>query len=78
MILSRLSAWFLLLAGVFQWVVWPTFLKNIWADPRSFADGPTAFLVVHAVLTAAQLVLASVLIVLGVRGLRRGGRSGRA
>jgi hypothetical protein len=76
--LSRRSAWFLVLVGVFQWVVWPTFLKNIWADPRSFSDGPTAFLVVHAVLTAVQLLLATVLLVLGARGLRRGGRSGRA
>jgi intracellular septation protein A len=70
-VLSRRSALFLLVAGIFQWVVWPTFLKNIWADPRSFDHGPTAFLVVHAVLTAVQLVLATVLLVLGWRGLRR-------
>lgn len=76
--LSRRSAWFLLLAGLFQWVVWPTFLKNVWADPRAFAGGPTAFLVVHAVLTAVQLVLATVLLVMGARRLRRGGRSGPA
>lgn len=69
--LSRRSAWFLLGVGVFQWVVWPTFLKNIWSDPRSFSDGPTAFLVVHAVLTAVQLLLATGLLVLGARGLRR-------
>ena len=75
MILSRRSARFLLLAGVFQWIVWPTFLKNIWADPRSFDNGPTAFLVVHAVLTAVQLLLATALLVLGLRGLRRDGRS---
>ncbi len=72
--LSRRSAWFLLLAGVFQWAVWPTFLNNIWADPRSFSDGPTAFLVVHAVLTAVQLLLATALLVLGGRGLRRRSR----
>lgn len=76
--LSRRSAWFVLVVGVFQWVVWPTFLNNIWSDPRSFSDGPTAFLVVHAVLTAVQLLLATGLLVLGVRGLRRGGRSARA
>jgi hypothetical protein len=76
--LSRRSALFLLLVGVFQWVVWPTFLRNIWADDRSFDDGPTAFLVVHLVLTAVQLLLATGLLVLGVRALRRGGRSARA
>lgn len=84
MTFSRRSAGFLLLVGVFQWIVWPTFLKNIWADPRSFSNGPTAFLVVHAVLTAVQLVLATGLLVLGWRGLRRrttvrrDGRSGPA
>jgi hypothetical protein len=69
-VLSRRSAGFLLLAGIFQWVVWPTFLRNIWDDPRSFSDGPTGFLVVHAVLTAVQLVLATLLLVLGWRGIR--------
>ena len=75
MLLSRRSAWFLLAAGVFQWLVWPTFLKNIWQDPRSFSGGPTGFLIVHAVLTVVQLVLATVLLVLGGRGLRRTRRS---
>jgi hypothetical protein len=70
--LSRRSAWFLLAAGIFQWIVWPTFLKNIWADPRSFDSGPTGFFIVHAVLTAVQLVLATVLLALAWRGLRRG------
>jgi len=78
MTLSRRTAWFLLLAGIFQWVVWPTFLKNIWADPRSFDHGPTAFLIVHAVLTAVQLALATGLLVVGGRGVRRGGRSAPA
>jgi hypothetical protein len=68
--LSRRSAWFLLAVGIFQWVVWPTFLKNIWDDPRSFDSGPTGFLLVHAVLTAVQLLLATALLLLGRRGLR--------
>lgn len=71
MVLSRRSALFLLLVGIFQWVVWPTFLRNIWADDRAFDDGPTDFLVVHAVLTAVQLLLATGLLALGIRGLRR-------
>ena len=69
--LSRRTALFLLAAGIFQWVVWPTFLKNIWADPRSFHHGPTGFLVVHAVLTVVQLLLAAGLLVVGWRALRR-------
>lgn len=72
--LSRRWALFLVLVGAFQWLVWPTFLHNIWADDRSFGPGPgggpTAFLVVHAVLTGAQLLLASVLLWLGFRALR--------
>ncbi|MCU1674382.1 MAG: hypothetical protein JWN77_2495 [Frankiales bacterium] len=69
--MTRRTALFLLAAGLFQWLVWPTFLTNIWADPRSFDDGPTGFLVVHAVLTAVQLALATVLLVVGWRALRR-------
>jgi hypothetical protein len=69
-VLTRRSAAFLVAAGIFQWIIWPTFLKNIWADPRSFDQGPTGFLVVHAVLTAASLALGTALLVLGVRGLR--------
>ena len=71
MTLTRRWALFLLATGVFQWLVWPTFLKNIWQDDRSFDDGPTSFLVVHLVLTVAQLALATVLLVLGARGWRR-------
>ena len=69
--LTRRWSAFLLAAGVFQWVVWPTFLKNIWRDDRSFDSGPTAFLLVHLVLTVVQLALATVLLVLGARGWRR-------
>lgn len=71
MLLSRRVAAFLVAAGVFQWVVWPTFLHNIWKDPRSFSDGPTAFLIVHAVLTVASLALGTALLVLGARAWRR-------
>lgn len=72
--LSRRAAWFLTLTGAFQWVIWPTFLRNVWKDDRSFSDtgsGPTAFLVVHAVLTVVSLALGSGVLLVGVRGLRR-------
>ena len=71
MTLSRRSALLLVVGGLFQWGVWPTFLKNVWADPRSFRDGPTAFLLVHAALTVLSLALGAALLVLGTRGLRR-------
>lgn len=71
MVLSRRAAGFLLAFGVWSWIIWPTFLRNIWNDDRSFADGPTGFLIVHAVLTAASLLFGTVIGVLGYRGLRR-------
>ncbi|MGB8650306.1 MAG: hypothetical protein WCD35_06555 [Mycobacteriales bacterium] len=69
--LSRRAAAFLLATGLFQWVIWPTFLRNIWKDDRSFAHGsPTAFLLVHAALTGVSLLLGAGLVALGWRGLR--------
>jgi hypothetical protein len=73
-LVSRRVAAFLLAAGAFQWVIWPTFLRNIWKDPRSFEDGPTGFLVVHAVLTGVSLLLGSGLLWLGWRAWRSAAR----
>ena len=76
--LSRRAAAFLLAVGAFQWVIWPTFLKNIWQDDRSFSHGsPTGFLVVHVVLTGVSLALGTGVGLIGLRGLTAG-RSGRA
>lgn len=66
--LSRPMSLFLVAFGVWSWVIWPTFLKNIWNDPRSFSDGPTPFFTVHLVLVIASLVFGTVIGVLGVRG----------
>lgn len=69
--LSRRAAAFLLLTGVFQWVIWPTFLRNIWKDDRSFHGGsPTAFLIVHVVLTGVSLILGTGVLLIGVKGVR--------
>ena len=71
MVLSRRTSVFLLLFGVWSWIIWPTFLKNIWADGRSWSDGPTAFFLVHLVLIVVSLVFGTVIGGLGVRHLRR-------
>jgi intracellular septation protein A len=68
--LSRGASVFLLAVAVWNWIIWPTFLRNIWADDRSFDDGPTSFLLVHLVLVVVSLVIGTALGVLGWRGLR--------
>ncbi|HWE88349.1 MAG TPA: hypothetical protein VG317_02650 [Pseudonocardiaceae bacterium] len=63
--------------GVWTWVIWPTFMKNISADPRSFADGgPTAFFDVHLVLSVVSFLAGTAIAVLGIRGLLALRRSG--
>jgi hypothetical protein len=70
--MSRRVSAFLLLVGVWTWVIWPTFLKNIWKDDRAFGPGhkPTSFLIVHAVLVGVSLLIGTVIGVIGWRGLR--------
>ena len=70
MTLSRRWSAFLLAVAAWSWIIWPTFLRNIWKDDRSFSNGPTAFLLVHAVLVAVSLAIGTVLGVLGWRGWR--------
>ena len=71
MTLSRRWSTFLLLFGVWSWVIWPTFIHNIANDPRAFSGNrPHAFFVVHLVLTVISLAFGSAIGWLGVRGLR--------
>lgn len=74
MVISKRVGWFLVAFGVWSWFIWPTFLKNIWADKRSWDDGMTAFFGVHLVLVIVSLTLGTAIGVLGVRGLRSGRR----
>lgn len=68
--LSPAVSWFLLAFGVWSWVIWPVFLRNIAADPRSFhAGSPTAFFLVHLVLTIVSLAFGTAIGVLGISGL---------
>ncbi|MDP9814192.1 SCO4848 family membrane protein [Spirilliplanes yamanashiensis] len=77
MVLSRRWSVFLVLVGVWTWVIWPRFAVAIWNDDRSFAAGgaPTSFLWVHALLIAASLVVGTTTGVLGVRGWRAARRN---
>lgn len=63
-------AWSLLLlvAGVWNLVVWPRFLQRVRRDPRAHdaAGRPTRFLTVHVVLVAVSLVLGVAVALLGV------------
>jgi len=69
--LTRRWSWFLVGFGVWSWVIWPTFLRNIANDPRSFNAGrPQPFFVVHLLLTVASLAFGTTIGVLGIRGLR--------
>ncbi|MFC7527973.1 SCO4848 family membrane protein [Actinoplanes sp. GCM10030250] len=75
MVITRRWAAFLILVGVWTWVIWPRFGVAIYNDDRSFSGGtPTSFLWVHALLIAASLILGSAVGVLGVRAWRAAGR----
>ncbi|MCX6406263.1 MAG: hypothetical protein NTV28_05025 [Propionibacteriales bacterium] len=79
--ISRVSAWVLVVAGVFNVVIWPRFAKAIVDDDRSWSgeawsSAPTSFLWVHAVLITAAMTLGICVLVIGVRALR-GARGSR-
>jgi ABC-type Mn2+/Zn2+ transport system permease subunit len=70
-VISRRWAVFLVLVGIWTWLIWPRFGLAIWNDDRAFANGtPTAFLWVHAVLILASLVIGTIVGVLGVKAFR--------
>ncbi|WP_026152713.1 SCO4848 family membrane protein [Actinopolyspora halophila] len=69
--ISRGMGLFLLAFGVWSWVLWPTFFKNILASEDSWSGGtPTPFLWVHLVIATVSLVLGTIIGVLGWRGYR--------
>ena len=70
MIVSRRVGWFFVAFGVWSWIIWATFLKNIWADHRSWNHGMTAFFAVHLALTVASVMLGTIIAVYGIRALR--------
>ncbi|KFU83173.1 MULTISPECIES: SCO4848 family membrane protein [Amycolatopsis] len=70
--ISRGTSMFLLGFGVWSWIIWITFAKNLWDSDRAWAaDGsPTAYFIVHAVLTVVSFVLGTIIGLIGLRTLR--------
>lgn len=73
--ISKLAARFLVVAGVFNVVIWPRFAKAIVDDERAW-DGerwhsaPTAFFWVHAVLITTAVVIGLGVLLVGIRAHR--------
>lgn len=66
---------FLVLAGVFNVVIWPRFARAIVDDDRAWAgehwaSAPTAFFWVHAVLISTAVLIGLGVLVVGVRAHR--------
>lgn len=73
--ISKRGAWFLVVAGVFNVVIWPRFAKAIVDDDRAWAgehwsSAPTSFLWVHAVLITVAVVIGLGVLVVGWRARR--------
>lgn len=74
--LSRRVSWFLVAFGVWSWIVWVTFVKNLWQDASGLAfhhgdhSHPTAYFWIHLALAITSTVLGTAIGVLGLRGLR--------
>jgi hypothetical protein len=74
-VVSKRVAGFFVAFGVWSWVIWPTFLKNIWSDKRSWNHGMTSFFGVHLVLTVVSLTLGTIIGTYGLRALLRARRA---
>lgn len=73
--ISKLSARLLVLAGLFNIVIWPRFAKAVTDDDRAWAgehwhSAPQAFFSVHAVLIVTAMTLGVVVLVIGIRAHR--------
>lgn len=81
--LSRRVSWFLTAFGVWSWIVWVTFVKNLWKDTSGLAfhhgdhAHPTAYFWIHLTLAVVSTILGTAIGVLGLRGLRAARREAR-
>ena len=67
---------FLLAFGIWSWVIWLTFIKNVANDPRSFTGNrPHAFFIVHLVLSIVSIALGTINGVVGLKGVRASRRT---
>ncbi|GGY32784.1 hypothetical protein GCM10010326_28470 [Streptomyces xanthochromogenes] len=73
--LSRPLSWFLLAFGAWSWVIWTTFVKNLWKDGSGLAfdaaGNPTAYFWVHLLLAITSFLLGTGVGVIGFLSLRR-------
>ncbi|MEU1019366.1 MULTISPECIES: hypothetical protein [unclassified Streptomyces] len=79
--LSRPVSWFLLAFGVWSWVVWTTFVKNLAKDASGLAfdnGSPTGYFWVHLALAITSFILGTGVGVIGFRGLRAHARASRS
>lgn len=77
--ISKNAARFLVLAGLFNIVVWPRFAKAIVDDDRAWAgehwhSAPQAFFWVHAVLITSAIAIGLGVLVVGLRAHRSASR----
>ncbi|MFB7075494.1 SCO4848 family membrane protein [Streptomyces sp. NPDC056290] len=78
--LSRPVSWFLLAFGVWSWIIWVTFVRNLVKDGSGLAfevGNPTAYFFVHLTLAVVSFVWGTVIGGIGLRGLRALGRTSR-
>ncbi|UNS98570.1 hypothetical protein MMF93_20495 [Streptomyces tubbatahanensis] len=71
--IGRRISWFLFAFGVWSWVVWITFTKNLFKDASglAFDNGePTAYLWIHLTLAIVSFLLGTAIGVIGFRGIR--------
>jgi hypothetical protein len=73
--LSRRVSWFLVAFGVWSWIVWVTFVKNLWNDASGLAfhhgdhSSPTAYFWIHLTLAIVSTILGTLIAALGFRAL---------
>jgi TRAP-type C4-dicarboxylate transport system permease small subunit len=70
-------SWFLVAFGVWSWIVWTTFVKNLWQDVSGLAfhhgdhSSPTAYFWIHLTLAIVSTALGTAIGLLGLRSLRQ-------
>ncbi|OIV37187.1 hypothetical protein BIV57_12540 [Mangrovactinospora gilvigrisea] len=74
MVLSRKVSWFLAAFGVWSWIIWITFEKNLVKDASGLAfhhGRATAYFYIHTALAIVSFLLGTAIGILGLRGIRR-------